>query len=438
MKRRLFIGILILFWLVFWVLNVLTPLLSDDYRYAYSFATGERMTHLSQLIPSMAAHYQSFNGRVVVHFFTQLMLMMDKSVFNVLNAGMAVLLLLVLYRLCRGDERHDCWLLGALGALVFLFAPIPGQTMLWLDGACNYLWGTTLILWVLVPWRDSMLGEGRAPNGRLLPLWLLACALMGATSENSSPAAVSLMLLAMGRHIHHKQRPAPWMWLGVGAACAGWLFMALSPGTLQRLSNDGTIAGASLPGELLMNFQTATNMLMNEALVPCCLFLALFTLGCFMGVNRARLFTSACLFACGLVANFSMVAVAFYPTRALMGAMMLLLAACGMLIPDLLRAKAAPAVASAVVCAAFLAALTFMSILPSNYNRFQEFNARAASIAAERDAGNLNITTYHILGNTTYDAFYQNSDITDAVDYWPNVYFARYYGLESIVINEYR
>ena len=153
------------------MLNFLTPLVSDDYRYAFSFATDERITSVWQIFPSLYTHYFVMHGRTAMHFFSQLFMLVGKPVFSVCNAAVAALLLLGLYRLAAGrGDKNPAALLG-LGALSFLFTPAFGQTMLWLDGACNYLWGVAIGVWVLVPYRDALVEDRdvRSP-------WLLAAA----------------------------------------------------------------------------------------------------------------------------------------------------------------------------------------------------------------------------------------------------------------------
>ncbi|MDD3412184.1 MAG: DUF6056 family protein, partial [Eubacteriales bacterium] len=85
-----------------------------------------------------------------------------------------------------------------------------------------------------------------------------------------------------------------------------------------------------------------------------------------------------------------------------------------------------------------LACLTLAQVLPLNYNRYQEAANRATEVIAQRDAGNLNPVTYNISGKSPYDAFYEMSDIADDATFWSNEFYAKYYGLESVVINELR
>ena len=61
-SKKLFIASLLLLYLLMLALNLLTPFGMDDYYYAFSCLTGERMTRLDQLIPSLIAHGKVMNA----------------------------------------------------------------------------------------------------------------------------------------------------------------------------------------------------------------------------------------------------------------------------------------------------------------------------------------------------------------------------------------
>ena len=469
-QKRVFWAALALYFLFFLGLNVLTPLASDDYRYAFSFATGERITSFWQIFPSLYEHYFVMHGRTAVHFFTQLMMLLGKPVFNVLNAAVSTLLLLGLYRLAVGrGEKNPTVLLG-LSALLFLFMPAFGQTMLWLDGACNYLWGVTIIVWVLMPFRDALLSkkgnqsaaenvskkkEGAKPPFRdalleekkaksmsgcqktlgmlegsqpfdvqsetsdmrggfgtlrskgslhgglavstpsaceqarsatsikrqsrfiekvALPLFLLGSLFMGASSENGSPAAILVMVVCTALLWKKTGKLYAWAAASCGLAVIGFLILVLSPANAVR-SVIYAAEGASRMGQYLLNFQAAAYMLRDNGLPLCCVFLVLFALAAAQKADKDRLRLAALLFLAGLAANFAMMLSNGYPPRAMTGFAVLTMAAAGVLLPDALRGGFRPLVIGAVACAVFIAAVTALSILPKNYNRYAEANS---------------------------------------------------------------
>ena len=60
-------------------LNILTPMMVDDYIYAFSFKTGQRITSIGQIVGSMQQHYITMNGRLISHSLVQIMLPMGKA-----------------------------------------------------------------------------------------------------------------------------------------------------------------------------------------------------------------------------------------------------------------------------------------------------------------------------------------------------------------------
>jgi len=52
----------------------------------------------------------------------------------------------------RGEGPDSNLLLACLFGAVWVFTPTFGQAFLWLDGSCNYGWGSALGLWWLLPY----------------------------------------------------------------------------------------------------------------------------------------------------------------------------------------------------------------------------------------------------------------------------------------------
>lgn len=428
---------LALYFLFFLGLNFLTPLVSDDYHYAFSFATDERITSFWQIFPSLYEHYFVMHGRTAVHFFTQLFMLVGKPVFNVCNAAVAALLLYGLHRLAVGRrEKNPAALLG-LGALSFLFTPAFGQTMLWLDGACNYLWGAAAVVWVLVPYRDALIDGEDIHSPWLTVLLFLGSLFLGAASESASPAALLFMIAATSILWKRTGRLRPWMGISCLLAAAGFLILVLSPANAVR-STYYAAEGVSRMGQYLLNFQTAAGTLLEHGLPLCGVFMVLFAVAAAQKADKNRLLLSALLFLTGLAANFAMTLSNGYPLRAMMGCAMLILAAVGILLPDALNGVYRPLAFGAVACAAFIALVTALSIVPTNYNRYAEAKAREAYVTEQRDLGSLNVTTYTLRGMSRYDVFYDITDISYDETYWPNVYYARYYGVDTVVTDRIR
>ena len=132
---------------VFFAMNVYTTLKEDDL--AYSLIEGEwtHMRSLADFFRSHYCHYLTVNGRssdIVSQICCGLL---GKPVFNVLNTLVFGLMLHLLSLLCTG--RRSIMVVAMFLAFFGCCFPIPGETMLWLSGSCNYMWAVTLSLLVV-------------------------------------------------------------------------------------------------------------------------------------------------------------------------------------------------------------------------------------------------------------------------------------------------
>ena len=144
-RACVFAAILVLMAATMFLLNVHTPLQMDDYDYSFSWSTGKPLAGVADVLASQAAHYRLWGGRSVVHTLAQLFLYWGKGVFNIANTAAYMLLVLELYTLAKPKGRRFCWtILLIIHAALFTLVPFFGTVFLWLDGACNYLWGTAL------------------------------------------------------------------------------------------------------------------------------------------------------------------------------------------------------------------------------------------------------------------------------------------------------
>ena len=216
--------LLILFCLAFFAQMFLcthwTDLIADDYRYCFSYADDTRIESVAQIFPSMQAHRQSMNGRVVPHFLVQLFLMLPKGIFDAVNALFFVLLIWLLHELAVGKGLPNPVLACMFFFALWAFQPDFGQVFLWLTGAVNYLWcGVFSLLWLL-PLVKSFRDDW-APGKALTALYVVFSFPVGAYSENGTVALVAMWLaFALVDWIWFKHRPALWKILALAAMLA--------------------------------------------------------------------------------------------------------------------------------------------------------------------------------------------------------------------------
>ncbi len=234
--RRAGVGILALtvFALIL-LLTLLTPLVADDYNYAFSWADDERIGSLGDVVASIRCHRLYTNGRVFSHGFVQLFSAAPHWVFALCNAAAAAGQALLLHRLLR-HCRHP--LAAAAGTLMLLFLCMPtfGQVYLWQDGACNYSWGLLLALAVLNPFYDACEGEQDPPPARLIPALPLAF-VAGAWSEHISFSLLAGCALALVLAWRRSRRFPMGLLLRLLSAGLGYLYLVLAPSSLGGKSS---------------------------------------------------------------------------------------------------------------------------------------------------------------------------------------------------------
>lgn len=108
---------------IMFLLNHYTFYAADDYSYMNSFATHKKIQTVWDIFPSMYAHAKGMNGRLVAHFFVQLFLLLPSGIFDVVNAVIFTMLILILYRYLFWNKKRNALALVSIFGLVWYFAP---------------------------------------------------------------------------------------------------------------------------------------------------------------------------------------------------------------------------------------------------------------------------------------------------------------------------
>ena len=144
-----------------------------------------------------------------------------------------MLLVLELYALTKPKGRRFCWtILLVIHAALFTLVPFFGTVFLWLDGACNYLWGTALALLPLLIIPRLLEKECAALGVIGVPL----CFLSGWTNENAACGMLAAALLLLADSAYRGKRTPVSAWLCLAAQAAGAAMMILAPGNFARAS----------------------------------------------------------------------------------------------------------------------------------------------------------------------------------------------------------
>ena len=243
-QRKLDIGCAALFAVVFGVMflfSLWTPLIADDYNFAFGYSTGTRITSLREIWISMAWHRKLLNPRVFAHGWLSVVLMYPRWFFAALNGAVAVFFSWTTEEFFReqGSRRQSAGMTAMVWILLWICMPGFGQVFFWTAGACNYFWSMAFSWFIIC--RILHLEQQEKNRIRSVLLLLLPTFAAGAWSEHISFAMLMIQFLLFLRYwvrVHRFPRAEAVLLL---SGCAGYLFLMLAPSAklFQRLHDAG-------------------------------------------------------------------------------------------------------------------------------------------------------------------------------------------------------
>jgi len=265
----------------FYLLNYLMPLaFGDDYIYAFIWQGkpmflplkegAVKISSLQDLIASQISFYFTWSGRVVNNTLSQLFIWVGKDVFNVFNAFASVILVLEIYWCANKGKitfSFDIFRLAWLFLLFWVFTPGFPSVVLWLVGACHYLWTAVLLTGFLIPYirKYYCLEKQVVDNCWFSLIMLVSGVLAGCTNENSVCWIVLLLLAFIASN---RKNPSfeGWMYTGVFGLVLGYAILMLSPGNIVRLQATHD-AGWFNVGKVLENMHIFSAVLVIQFLL---------------------------------------------------------------------------------------------------------------------------------------------------------------------------
>lgn len=243
----------VLFWfiniagiIVFYVLNMFTPYHADDYAYRKSFATGAEIESVQDVIASQIQHFYGRGGRLLGHGLDQMLLMYDKSVFNVINTIVFAIFVLAIYFVVHSKKCSNSFLVLEYAA-IFFFAP-RGNCLLWQTVACNYFWGTVMILLFFIPYILVFEKKSNIFADKRLNIFSCIMALpLGVMTGNFLEAGDAMLLagivLVMLWQKYEKTPIYLWEIMGFVGCLAGYAVLIAAPGNYLRAETVSGILG---------------------------------------------------------------------------------------------------------------------------------------------------------------------------------------------------
>ena len=426
-NRIIFICILAAVFCLMLILNSFTLYCCDDYEYKYSFATGERISSLKDIIPSMKAHAYTMNGRLFAHSLVQLFDMLPKAVFNVANSAMFTLLIFMIFRLTY-SKTVNCLLLVSAFCMIWLFTPAFGQVFLWLDGSVNYLWGAVFCLSFLSIYIRAFLYGKYIQKKFLKPLLFVYAFFVGGYLENTAVATIVCAALLCLLCIFYRKDKIHFEYLiAIGCLIAGMLFMITRPGEAYK--------GAASFDRYYLNVEYILNIC-KLLFVPFLSYICMNILAAFSAkgnMDIKRILLAFVLFIGSVCANFVMIFSRVYPERCALIVAVLLITAniimFSLTVKTEYKAFAACAAAALIIVSAYSGIYGCKDVV-----RTYEIMKANEKILSEAHGTEETIVIPVVHAETKYSS---SSGLVylgeDSASDWPNMFVARYYDLGGVI-----
>lgn len=258
---------------------------SDDYWYATFLDQG--LTHYLEL---MKYHYQSFNGRILVHLLAHIVLHFDSWAYVLVCCGQCVLAAWVVAKASgiNGTRFHTVLFLFLIG-IFCMPMNMFNQGLMWVSASCNYLFPTVLV---------CLLAAALAAGSNWTYVLAFLC---GATTEQMGLAAIALCAVyAIPAFLRKKgvMRCIGSMGLGL----IGVLTIFKSPGTRGRLNDNVLWLSMEKRLEIIFKSIIGEADVFSENPAPLLIMIAVLLLGAMLMWRRNGLKWPAVVAALGCMA----------------------------------------------------------------------------------------------------------------------------------------
>ncbi len=396
----------------------------DDYSYSFSFADNTRIQKIGDIFPSLVAHRQLLNGRVISHFFVQLFLKYPRFLFSIINSLVVLSEIVLVSRFLSEKTTGSRNLLLTIGViLVWIYTPSFGENYLWLDGAINYHWANALMLLFLLPYYNEFLNSPRKMPLLFVVIQIVISFLAGAYSENVSLIMIFLACsLILGLWIKKKKIPIKLL-LYVIIAAFGYCFLMSAPATATRSASLNFSALAN-------NLHKVLILSKNYLLAPYIIFVLLLTLCIYYQASKEKIILSLLLWFAGLLSLLTFVFAAYFVERHFSCTIFLTVFASILLLDELLLLEkdliCRLLLSFLVVLFLFQFPIGVLDIIVSHHKEIQ----REQLIETTLSAGEKTVVLPNYYPSTKYAIDFildpRNSET------WPNNVICSYYELQEV------
>lgn len=410
--------------------NIMSPYTTDDYSYMYSAVTGEKVTNIFQILVSLWDDYFHVNGRLLPHFFLQILLIGPKWIFNLINAAMYVWLLWLMQRMNSSKKEIDVmlWIATAVGLWVFL--PAYGQVFLWMTGSINYSWCFVFSL-IYISFYIKLLKHPQEilKKGQFVGFYIYSF-FFGAYSAQLSFATVFVSFLLLCVVVMSEKAVKKYLVyvIPVVMSALGYITMILSP------AESGRVPELSL-GIIVKSILSIFETYYLGAKILLGIWAVLLVLAICFNVERKEIVISVAFMLISIISIVMLFAASYVVGRHYANADFFIVMAIIVLMQSLIGKGKIGCVAYCLC--AYLLATNVWTLWEGTYDIYDTYKKqqlRDEYVYEQIQHGNKEIVyVKKILPSTKYSCKYDLIDLqTDEQEIWPNYAIAAYYGVEEI------
>ena len=412
------------------VLNFLTPLIADDYSYAIG-VTDRRISSIIDIVNYQVHHYFNWGGRTVAHSIAQFFLMFPKGIFNVFNSMIYTVLIYLIYKIAKVDNKKEKpYLLIGIHFILYFLTPVFGQTCIWLIGSCNYIWTTTIMLLLVYQYTNN---KDKKNSIIRVILMLLLGIIAGWTNENTSFGLIVVLTSLLLVNKFNKEKNKPWQISGVLGNIIGFAIMILAPGNFIRsqrfVDNDFILI------KWAKRFINCTTGFYEYCLPIIIALVILFTIYIY---NRKKINSLVYVFILGAIFSvYPMVLSPEFPPRSWFGVIVFFTIAIMVFAHKLddIHKIFKPIMMDIIVVSSVIFIADYLYLVKDINELRGVWNYRVQQIEESKDDSVIEF--YEYVSNNSKNPNYQLADIGTEANGWPNEDISLYYGVKEKGIIRY-
>ncbi len=443
-KEAVFFGLIIFVnFVMILAYNFLTPYMSDDLWYDLGVAKP-----FFELIKAQIEDHMTWSGRDIGHLLLKIAFCFPKWVFNVINSIVFLLLSMLIYLNVEGRKKIDSCLYAVILLLMWFYIVSFDQTILWVSGACNYLWTGVIILAFITIYRikplqnhDSDIGESRVISVLCCIGMFVLGLLAGWGNENTSGGAIILVIFYLieeqirCKRIGKKLRLKAWAPTGIIGSVIGLILMVTAPGNKvrmeERLEEETQTGLLAILGRIL---KLNDAVIRNFGILLCVIII----LSVYLILKGKSLHEMRYVFiytGVAMITSYVLVLTTIPMDRALFGAGIFLIIACAQVISFIATDDIYLNTLkySLIIILTLFLATEYLACGADLMRIIRELDARQQMVDEEKSAGNYDLELPMLTEewNNRFTYIYHYNDISEEDSYGNQIYKV-YYDLNSV------